>query len=237
MPGRPTRQVWAHAPGGTRLTALVGGEVRDWELAGVKSQVRFVMHPNDESTLVAQLLHDPAVLLVDGPRWKTATPPTSRNLSTAGRYVIIWSPEDLVELPAMFMPTGNDWHCTGEYATIQFLRSQITGTVITEGRFAISTELAQKTTAANVERRYMLLRRAVQRTYMNSVVRWRNPRLPDAPAGPSRSANPGKPDRSVWVGPAAMAWLAADAARRIKQHPTFFVEGTIEGASLAAAKG
>jgi hypothetical protein len=186
------------------------------------------MHPNDEPTIVAQLLRDPAVLLVDGPRWKTATPPTTRNLSTAGWYVIIWSPEDLAELPAEFIPTCNDWYCRGEYATIQFLRSQVTGTVITEGRFAISTEPAQKTTAANVERRYRLLRRAVQKTYMSSVVRWRNPGLPESPGGPSRSANTSKPDRSLWVGPAAMAWLAADASRRIKQDATFVIEGTIE---------
>ena len=218
---RPANNSWA------RLQSIP--RRADWELAAVKSQVRFVMHPSDESTLVAQVLQDPAVLLVDGPRWKTATPPTTRTLSTVGRYVIIWSPEDLAELPAEFIPTANDWYCRGEYATIQFLRSQVSGTVITEGRFAVSTESAQKTTAANVEHRYKLLRRAVQRAYMNSVVRWRNPRLPEAPSGPSRSANPSEPDRSLWVGPAARAWLAADAARRIKQHPTLFTEGTIEG--------
>jgi hypothetical protein len=203
----------------------------------VKSEVRFVMHRNDEATLEAQLLSDPAVLLVDGPRWKTATPPTTRNLSTAGWYVIIWSPQDLAELPAEFIPACNDWYCKGEYATIQFLRSQTAGTVITEGRFAISTAPTQKTAAANVERRYRLLRRAVQRSYMSSVVRWRNPVLPEAPGGASRSPNPSKPDRSLWVGPAAMDWLEADPARRIKQFPTSVVEGTIEGALLAVPKG
>ncbi|HXE87199.1 MAG TPA: hypothetical protein VN524_10450 [Hyphomicrobiaceae bacterium] len=201
----------------------------------MKSQLRFVMHPNDESSLVARLLHDPTVLLVDGPRWKTATPPTTRNLSAVGWSVIIWSPEDLAELPAEFIAARNDWYCRGEYATIQFLRSQVTGTMITEGRFAISTELAQKTTAANVECRYRLLRRAVQRTYTSSVVRWRNPRLPGTTGKPSTPASPSKPDRSLWVGPAAMAWLAADPARRIKQDPTFVVEGMIGGASFGAS--
>jgi hypothetical protein len=148
----------------------------------VKSEVRFVLHRNDEATLEAQLLSDPAVLLVDGPRWKTATPP--RNLSTAGWYVLIWSPQDLAELPAEFIPACNDWYCKGKYATIQFLRSQTAGTVITEGRFAISTAPTQKTAAANVERRYRLLRRAVQRSYMSLVThRWRlrvKPRIGDA---------------------------------------------------------
>jgi hypothetical protein len=203
----------------------------------VRSQLRFVMHPDDECPLVADLLRDPAVLLVDGPRWKAATPPITRDLSAVGRYGIIWSPEDLPVLPAEFIPTCNDWYCRGEYATIQFLRSQVTGTVITEGRFAISTEAAQKITAANVERRYGVLRRAVQKTYTSSVVRWRNPNLLETAGTPSRSANPSKPDRSLWVGPVAMAWLAADAARRIKQAPRGLVEGTIERASLAAPTG
>ena len=56
----------------------------------MKSQVRFVMHPDDEYVLVAELLRDPAVLLVDGPRWKVAVPPTTRNISAVGSYCIIW---------------------------------------------------------------------------------------------------------------------------------------------------
>jgi hypothetical protein len=193
----------------------------------VRSQLRFVMHPDDESALVAELLRDPAVLLIDGPRWKTATPPTTRNLSAIGSYCIIWSPEDLPELPAKFIPTCNDWYCRAEYATIQFLRCEIAEMVVTEGRLAISTGPANKTTAANVERRYRLLRRTIQETYQNSVIRWHNPNLPKAPAGPSRSANPSEPDRSLWVGPTAMSWLAGDAARRIKQFLQSSVEGTV----------
>jgi hypothetical protein len=200
----------------------------------VNSQLRFVMHPDDESALATQLLGEPAVLLIDGPRWKTATPPTTRNLAALGWYVIIWSPEDLPELPAEFIPTCDDWYCRGEYATIQFLRSRVTGKVITEGRFAISTEPARNTTAKSVERRYVLLRRSVQKTYMSSVVRWRNPSLPETLGEPHRSANPSNPDRSLWVGPAAMAWLAADPARRIKQFTTSFVEGTLDRESIAS---
>ena len=44
------------------------------------------------------------------------------------------------------------------------------------------------------------------------------------PAGPSRSANPSDPDRSVWVGPNAMTWLQADPKRCVKQTPTSLVE-------------
>jgi hypothetical protein len=182
---------------------------------------------------MAELLRDPAVLLVDGPRWTTATPATTRDVMEVGSYCIIWSPEDLPELPAEFIPTCKDWYCRAEYATIQFLRCKFTETVITAGRLAISTGPANKTTAVNVERRYKLLRRAIQKTYVNSIVRSRNPNLPQAPAGPSRSANPSEPDRSLWVGPAAMRWLTGDAARRIKPFLTSPVEGIVDARSVA----
>jgi hypothetical protein len=107
--------------------------------------------------------------------------------------------------------------------------SQNFAPVLTEDRFAISTGPAHKATAVNVERRYRLLRRTIQKTYLNSIVRWRNPNVPGAPAGPSRSANPSKPDPSLWVGPAAMNWLAGDAARRIKQFLAGYVEGVPGG--------
>jgi hypothetical protein len=201
----------------------------------MRSQLRFVMHPDDDSALVTELLRDSAVLLVDGPRWKTATPPTTQNVSAVVRYCIIWSPEDVPELPAEFIPTCNDWYCRAECATIQFLRCEIAGTVITEGRLAISTGPAHKTTAANVERRYRLLRRTIQKPYLNSVVRWRNPKVPEAPAGPSRSANPSKPDPSLWVGPAAISWLAGDPARCIKQFLASYVEGLVYQRSVRAS--
>ncbi len=168
---------------------------------------------------MTELLRDPAVLLIDGPRWKSATPPTTRNISAVGDYCIIWSPEDLSELGADFIPTCNDWYFRTAYATIQFLRCEITETVITEGRLAISTGAASKETAANVERRYKLLSRSIKKTYVNSVVRWRNP----------------EPDRSLWVGPTAMTWLAGVAARRIKIFPASPVEGIIGERSIIVA--
>jgi hypothetical protein len=163
------------------------------------------MHPDDEAALVTELLRDPAILFVDGPRWKAVTPPTTRDILTA----------------------HGDWYCRDENSTVQFLRCKMTETVIAEGSFAISTEPAEAKAAANVERRYKFLSRAIKKTFRNSVVQWRNPRLPEAPAGPSRSANPSAPDRSLWVGPAAMTWMAGHADRRVKTFLTGFVEGTI----------
>jgi len=77
----------------------------------MRSQLRFVMHPDDEADLMTVLLRDAAVLLVDGPRWRSPTPPTTRNISAVGSYCIIWSPEDLPELAADFVPKRNDWYC------------------------------------------------------------------------------------------------------------------------------
>jgi hypothetical protein len=195
--------------------------------ANMRSQIRFVMHPDDEAVLMSELLRDRAVLLVDGPRWKSAAPPTTRNISAVGYYCIIWSPADLPNLPAEFIPSRNDWYCRGEHATIQFIRCTVAGTVITEGRFAIATDQASATTAANIQRRYNLLRRWIKKTYVNSVVRWRNPKVPEAPPGPNRSANPSAPDRTLWIGPSAMKWLSADATRRIKIFREALVEGAI----------
>src|SRR5258708_23086998 len=123
----------------------------------MRSQLRFVMHPYDEAALMTELLRYPAVLLIDGPRWKSATPPATRNISAVGNYCIIWSPEDLSELGADFNPTCNDWYFRTAYATIQFLRCEITETVLTERRLAMSTGAASKESPSNVARRYQSL--------------------------------------------------------------------------------
>jgi hypothetical protein len=193
----------------------------------MRSELRFVMHPEDEAALMNELLRDPAVLLVDGPRWKSAQPPATRSLIEVGRYCIIWSPEDLPELEADFIPTCDDWYCRSERATLQLLRSEVIDAVITDGRLAISTDPMQPGILENVEHRYRVLCRYIKKSYVNSVVVWRNVDRPEAPAGPSRSANPSAPDRSVWVGPAAMGWFSQHATRRIKQSLSGRVEGTV----------
>lgn len=67
----------------------------------MNSQLRFVMHPDDEREFAAQVLADPAVLLIDGPRWKAAAPETFRTLDAIrGSYCILWSPDDQAALDA-----------------------------------------------------------------------------------------------------------------------------------------
>jgi len=181
----------------------------------VKSELRFVMHPDDETSLLADILRDQEVLFIDGPRWNSAEPETTRNISLVGHYCIIWSPADQPKLAASFIPSCNDWYCRSEYATIQFLRSKISGDAISDGRLAIGTDPANQASAAGVERRYRAICKFIKKSYANSVVQWRNPERPEAPASPSRSANPSMADRSLWVGPAAMKWLAERPDRRI----------------------
>ena len=198
----------------------------------MRSQLRFVMHPNDEGAFVTELLSDPSVVLVDGPRWKTPEPPATRAIHDVGDYCIIWSPRDLAVLDADFIPTCKDWYCRSEFATIQFLRSSLTRSRILLGRLAISTSDEDKGHPRTVERRYKLLRRFIQKTYRNSVIEWRNLNAPSAPATQSRSANPSQPDSSLWIGPHAMAWLNTDPLHVVSQS----VSGPVVGRPFGDAR-
>jgi hypothetical protein len=187
----------------------------------MRSKLRFVMHPDDEAHFAALLLSDEAVQLIDGPRWKTKLPVCSRSLEDIGWYCIIWSPADLPELDARYIESCDDYYCASEYATIQWLRSDLRDSSLTDGRIAISTHYDidgfPEDSARQVDARFNRLRRFVKKHYVTSVARWYNPSAPFAPAGPNRSANPSNRDKSLWVGPAALAWLQADDRRRIRQ--------------------
>ena len=107
----------------------------------MRSQLRFIQHPNDEREFVAEILSDNSVQLIDGPRWKAKVPQTFRSLAEIqGNYCIIWSSQDRPALSARYIQTRNDWYCDAEMVTIQFLRSQCIDSIITEGRIAISTK-------------------------------------------------------------------------------------------------
>ena len=185
------------------------------------------MHPDDEREFEAQILADQNVHFVDGPRWKNELPETFRKLSEiSGNYCIIWSTNDLPRLTARHIETCNDWYCDSEHATIQFLRSELQDSIITEGRIAISTSENQSS-SDGVEFRYKALRQFVKNHFTNSIVQWCNPQRPIAPATSKRSANPSKPDPQVWVGPNALRWLEADSEHRIKQQLNSLVEATV----------
>jgi hypothetical protein len=194
----------------------------------MRSQLCFVMHPIDEQEFAAQVLSDDSVYLIDGPRWQASTPEVHRSLEgIAGGYCIVWSTQDCAVLRARHIPACNDWYCQSEFATIQFLRSQILDSVITQGRIAIGTSDTSEFDGKGVERRFKSLARYLKKHYANSVLCWGNPRLPTGSGGDDRSANPSNPDARVWVGPNALRWLKQDQSRCVKQSPSFFVEGRI----------
>lgn len=186
------------------------------------------MHPEDEQALAAELLRDPSIRFVDGPRWKQARPIPSRELSEVGHYCIVWSVDDLPKLAADFIPSCNDWYCRSEHSTIQFLRSSLEGNVLTDGRFSVSTEGAKAAAAESIERRFKAVRRFLKKSYLSSVVQWANVNVPFAPATASRSANPSKPDSSFWVGPSAAKWLREDSVRCIQTTPGAPVQGKLK---------
>jgi hypothetical protein len=179
------------------------------------------MHPEDERDFANVLLSDETIQFIDGPRWKSKAPEYSRKLEDIGWYCIIWSPTDLDPLDSRFVPTCNDYYCESEYATIQWLRCELDNESIIDGRIAISTQGGfgrfSEAQAKQVDARFSKLRRYVKQHYSNSVARWYDDRFPFAPKGPKRSANPSDPDKSLWVGPAALTWLRADKNRRIEQ--------------------
>ena len=184
----------------------------------MRSQLRFVMHPDDERAFISEVLHDDAVVLINGPRWKSSEPKGHRSLESLGWYCIIWSKNDLATLDSEFIPECNDWYCRSEGATIQFLRSRSNGSVISEGRLAISTSSERNDVVRAVEKRYRNLRAFVKKRYRNGILQWRNPNLTQGPAADGRSANPSKADNALWIGPAAVDWLQEDPTmRKVKQ--------------------
>lgn len=195
----------------------------------MRSQLRFVMHPDDERDFISEVLHDDAVVLINGPRWKSSEPEVHRNLDSVGRYCIIWSQKDLATLESEFIPDCNDWYCRSEDATIQFLRSRSNGSVISEGRLAIKTSSEQNDVVRAVEKRYRSLRAFVKKRYRNGMLQWRNPNFSQGPVADGRSANPSEADKALWIGPAAVHWLQGEpTTRKVKQDFEAPVEAVVK---------
>jgi hypothetical protein len=193
-------------------------------------QFQFAMHKNDEREFASELLLDPAIRLINGPRWPQQNPKTWRRLEDIhDSYCIIWSAEDAPHLSSEYIPTCNDWYCRSEYATIQFLRSSMRNGVLTTGRIACGyfPDDFPEESAKSLTARFNQLRRLLKKTYRNSVVRWENPSLPYSDPIPGRSGNPLPPDSSLWIGPHAMEWLKKSNKRRIKLYASSYVEARL----------
>ena len=182
------------------------------------------MHPDDERSFVDFLLQEEAVQFVDGPRWPTSAPPTTREISSlSSNYCIVWAKTDIKRLRAQFMRDCGDWYCSSEQATIQFLRSEMfESNVVTEGRIAVGTPSVPTKGfpvegIERLERRYKLARKYIQSNFRNSALAWYSSNHPRRKEG-SKWINPSEPDKQVWLGPIAEAWLRADTSRKLQQH-------------------
>lgn len=193
----------------------------------MRSQLRFIMHPDDEISFVSEVLSDESIFLIDGPRWKKSIPSTFRSIKDVqGSYCIIWSSADFGEMRARYSETTSNWYCETEFATIQFLRSETKGTEITTGRIAVATNHREAfftdETAKIVDSRFRRLQRFLKKSYTNSIVRWYNSRARVPLPEPEST----EPDSSLWVGPNAIRWFQwfeEDKERRIRQSGSLVV--------------
>ena len=194
----------------------------------MKSQIRFVMHPNDEADFFSKCLASSDIFLIDGPRWQAPNPKVHQSLADInGNYCIVWSNQDADRLQSRYVHECGDWYCDSEFLTIQFLRSQLIDQVLTEGHLAVSTSGANEAQTKALSQRFKLYSSYLKREYSNAIIEWFNPNLPESSLGLNVSANPTKPDLQVWVGPHARNWMLQDARHRIKQFRSSVVEARL----------
>lgn len=176
----------------------------------MRSDVRFVMHPDDEAEFVAKVTSEPDVVFVKGPKWSQPRPQIANDTRSAGNYLMIWHPSETPELTGTHYRKEETewWYCNNEFSTIQFIRSGFHSEepFLLEGRIAVcitSKEMAfyDQPSAASIERRFKSLRRFIKKIYTNKTLIWQNLSCPRS------KTNPGKPDPCVWIGPNALQWL------------------------------
>jgi hypothetical protein len=187
----------------------------------MRSEIVFVMHPDDEGEFAAAVVAERGTVLVDGPGWRTPRPPLVNDIRQAGNHLMVWNPSETRPLTARHhVKDGEEWwYCDSEFLTVQFLRSgfQHGEPYLFEGRIAIATTDEGRTypdesSAASIQRRFERLRAAIKKTCTNGVLIWQNVLLPRS------RTNPAKPALNVWVGPHALRWLREDVRNRWVQQ-------------------
>lgn len=187
----------------------------------MRSQIRFVMHPDDEAEFAQHVNAEPGTVFVDGPNWPSSQPPVMTEIERGGDYLMIWNSNEAPSLKGKRYRSEGDewWSCETEYLTIQFLRSgfQFGESFLFEGRIAVATTDQDKlhyhrATAPLVERRFKLLRKWIRQSYSNGVIIWQNIRAPRS------RTNPLKPAADVWVGPHALQWFRKSPRERWTQQ-------------------
>jgi hypothetical protein len=174
------------------------------------------MDADDERCFVDAIVEEAHTFLINGPHWQSSAVPVVKpqDLESADSYLMIWNKAEIPRLRAK--KADGYWEAYNDSTTIQFLRSRLWDeSILTEGRIAIATD------DAAIERRYKRLRRLVHQTFRNEIVCWLH-------AGAPRTAkNPSEPDRRVWVGPGALAWLRGKVGRKLKQERTAHTEALV----------
>jgi hypothetical protein len=171
----------------------------------MRSQITFVMHPDDEANFIGFVSAEPGTAFVDGPNWSAPQPPIVTNIERASRYLMIWNPSETPKLKGAHHRKDDVewWYCENEFLTIQLLRSgfQCDKPYLLEGRIAIQTTKLHEPSAPAIETRFKRLRNFIKKSFTNNVIIWQNTEAPRS------RTNPIKPRASQWVGPFAMVWL------------------------------
>jgi len=196
----------------------------------VTAQIEFALHPEDEAALLEPLFRAPHARLVRGPRWPTPSPPLVQELAAEEHvYLLVWPTTWAPELSAQHIPTTGDWYCNSEFATLQLIRSRLHGSVLTSGRLALSgfpTGFPEEF-QSSLKTLFGKARRTLKRECRNGLVCWHNPTDPRPPVDATRSANPSAPDKRLWLGPHAIAWLQQSQDNVIKLSPSALVVGRL----------
>lgn len=75
----------------------------------MKSQIRLVIHPNDEADFFSKCLASADTFLIDGPRWQAPTPKLHQSLADInGHDCLVWSNLDTDTLRSRYMQECSD---------------------------------------------------------------------------------------------------------------------------------
>lgn len=187
----------------------------------MRSDIRFVMHPDDEAEFAEKVISETGTVFVDGPIWSEPQPPVTEDIRTAGNDLMIWNSSETPELTGTHhRKEGKEWwYCNNEFLTIQFHRSGFHSELpfLVEGSIAVCTTSKDKVfydepSAESIERRFRTLRNFIKKSYVNKAIIWQSVSLPRS------KTNPLKPDPYVWVSPHAMNWLERKPKNRFVQQ-------------------
>jgi hypothetical protein len=190
----------------------------------MRSQVRFVMRPEDEASFASVVTSEMETVFVNGPDWPTPRPTVTTDVQKSGDYLMIWNPSQTPPLTAKHYRNKDAewWYCKNEFLTLQFLRSgfQYGEPFLFEGSLAVATTDQDKSvflarSAPAIEKRYNALRKLIQKTYTNKIILWQ------ALSSPRSRNNPLKPDAALWVGPHALHWLRQKPNNRWVQQSRY----------------